>query len=241
MRRLLFAAVLLAALAAFSLLRSGGGFRRAEPALIQEGARAGSRFVASDVESLSIPASAVQESAAGAVASRADVPSAEPRFVVRVLDQAGEPISRATVYGEKMSRESVRELGRTGADGQATFAQEHFPVKGQSLFAASPSGRSTRRGHAGSVDPWPGPVVLRVPLPPSESGAHGVVIAANDGSAIRGASIALHPAPHVRADGAMAGALDTSLAPVKTGAEACLLYTSPSPRDRTRSRMPSSA
>ena len=26
-----------------------------------------------------------------------------------------------------------------------------------------------------------------------------------------------------------------------TAAEACLLYTSPSPRDRTRSRMPSSA
>ena len=28
---------------------------------------------------------------------------------------------------------------------------------------------------------------------------------------------------------------------VKPGSKACLLYTSPSPRDRTRSRMPSSA
>ena len=32
-----------------------------------------------------------------------------------------------------------------------------------------------------------------------------------------------------------------SLAFVGYGPEACLLYTSPSPRDRTRSRMPSSA
>ena len=32
-----------------------------------------------------------------------------------------------------------------------------------------------------------------------------------------------------------------SLAIIDVGCEACLLYTSPSPRDRTRSRMPSSA
>ena len=34
---------------------------------------------------------------------------------------------------------------------------------------------------------------------------------------------------------------DTVVAAVKAHAAGCLLYTSPSPRDRTRSRMPSSA
>ena len=33
----------------------------------------------------------------------------------------------------------------------------------------------------------------------------------------------------------------TGLPPEKHGVDSCLLYTSPSPRDRTRSRMPSSA
>ena len=35
--------------------------------------------------------------------------------------------------------------------------------------------------------------------------------------------------------------LETDKATVNVPAEICLLYTSPSPRDRTRSRMPSSA
>jgi hypothetical protein len=39
----------------------------------------------------------------------------------------------------------------------------------------------------------------------------------------------------------LADAMPVGLAVVKTGAYACLLYTSPSPRDRQKSRMPSSA
>ena len=46
--------------------------------------------------------------------------------------------------------------------------------------------------------------------------------------------------------GVNATAIDTNdpfdfLAPGNVGGNLCLLYTSPSPRDRTRSRMPSSA
>ena len=37
------------------------------------------------------------------------------------------------------------------------------------------------------------------------------------------------------------GILHRNLSPEDQAAEVCLLYTSPSPRDRTRSRMPSSA
>ena len=37
------------------------------------------------------------------------------------------------------------------------------------------------------------------------------------------------------------GAIHTQLNRIAAPAYACLLYTSPSPRDRTRSRMPSSA
>ena len=44
-------------------------------------------------------------------------------------------------------------------------------------------------------------------------------------------------------DWAKSGSLDTDLAglEIDTNYYSCLLYTSPSPRDRTRSRMPSSA
>ena len=37
------------------------------------------------------------------------------------------------------------------------------------------------------------------------------------------------------------GILSAVALPALNGAQGCLLYTSPSPRDRTRSRMPSSA
>ena len=41
--------------------------------------------------------------------------------------------------------------------------------------------------------------------------------------------------------GEVTSMLDTVYNEVQTGKKSCLLYTSPSPRDRTRSRMPSSA
>ena len=41
--------------------------------------------------------------------------------------------------------------------------------------------------------------------------------------------------------GVMIDVAEAVLAPLPAGNYACLLYTSPSPRDRTRSRMPSSA
>ena len=37
------------------------------------------------------------------------------------------------------------------------------------------------------------------------------------------------------------GDIEAMIAPYRNELKACLLYTSPSPRDRTRSRMPSSA
>ena len=48
--------------------------------------------------------------------------------------------------------------------------------------------------------------------------------------------------PHLGVkQGAVVNIESTTEAIVKAKEEACLLYTSPSPRDRTRSRMPSSA
>ena len=49
----------------------------------------------------------------------------------------------------------------------------------------------------------------------------------------RGLAVLCHPHP------LHGGTLDNKI--VQTLARTCLLYTSPSPRDRTRSRMPSSA
>ena len=54
----------------------------------------------------------------------------------------------------------------------------------------------------------------------------------SDHAAETGSDIPEHPILFMKATSAVVGANDTVI---------CLLYTSPSPRDRTRSRMPSSA
>jgi hypothetical protein len=219
MRSALIAAVLFAAIAGLVLLQSARDPSPYAPVLgLAEGPDV-PRPVAFDLEPLPIPSSEFEAAAKRAAASPVDVPQAEPPFVVRVLNQAGQPIPKATVYVEKMSRESVRELGRTGPDGEATLAQRYFPVKGQSLFAVVPNGRSTQHGHAGSVATWPGPVELRVPSAPSEPGAFGVVTAAGDDTPIQGASLTLHPTPKIRADGARGGALGAALAPIRSDAD----------------------
>ena len=71
--------------------------------------------------------------------------------------------------------------------------------------------------------------------------AQAKVVITSDGGYRRGTPSALKPAVDAALDHA-----DTSVQKVlvvrRTGQDiACLLYTSPSPRDRTRSRMPSSA
>ena len=59
-----------------------------------------------------------------------------------------------------------------------------------------------------------------------------------------GFDLVLHTAAWTDVDGAEAdpqGAAAVNVAGTANAASLCLLYTSPSPRDRTRSRMPSSA
>jgi len=82
-----------------------------------------------------------------------------------------------------------------------------------------------------------------------EAGADGVIASPNEAQAIRNLSEAegkLIVTPGIRPAGSDAGdqkRISTPAAAIKNGADhiVCLLYTSPSPRDRTRSRMPSSA
>ena len=54
-------------------------------------------------------------------------------------------------------------------------------------------------------------------------------------------SLALEWAPRIRVNAVCPGYVLTSMQEAEYTPEICLLYTSPSPRDRTRSRMPSSA
>ena len=86
------------------------------------------------------------------------------------------------------------------------------------------------------------PEVLRVgELPDPEPGPHQVVVALH--------TSAVNPSDVRKRAGAFPDLLDHGpIIPHSDGAgvieavgEDCLLYTSPSPRDRTRSRMPSSA
>ena len=66
-----------------------------------------------------------------------------------------------------------------------------------------------------------------------------------DGTAIGGGGADLYAANEVNVTAQPSATGDDAIAigdsAVASGANACLLYTSPSPRDRTRSRMPSSA
>ena len=141
------------------------------------------------------------------------------RFVVRVLDEDKQPVPDAVVYRDGLSRESVRQLERTDAQGRVTLAREHFPARRQSLFAVAPNGKSTLHSYGSEPLVWPGPVELWIAAPPEEPGCFGRVLGATSDMPIEGASVALFPAPNLRADGGRGGAFGAALAPVRTDGE----------------------
>ena len=142
--------------------------------------------------------------------------AAAERFFVRVLDEHQQPAAGAVVYQDGTSRESVRQIARTGSDGRAALAREYFPARGQSLFAIIPGGKSTLSSFSDGSNPWPGPIELKVPAPPKEPGCFGRVLSARDGTPIQGASLAMFPAPNLRADGGRSGIFGGRLEPILT-------------------------